>query len=101
MSKSQHTPAWKITMVKKYLSGEGSHGRDKYRCSLVNGVIDSFVKPIEAFCGGLYSPCGGLWISELVTLCLRNKSSQDIEVQFARLFIVSKTSTRAKVACKI
>ena len=36
MSKSQHTPEWKITIVKKYLSGEGSydsiaraHGIDK------------------------------------------------------------------------
>lgn len=36
MSKSQHTPKWKITIVKKYLSGEGSydsiaraHGIDK------------------------------------------------------------------------
>lgn len=45
MSKSPHTPEWKMTIVKKYLSGEGSYENHFYPSGISKAGTGGFSRP--------------------------------------------------------
>ena len=83
MSKSPHTPEWKITIVKKYLSGEGSYERIANTHGIGDRTLRDWVRRYkEQGSAGFYRPRGNAHYSkEFKKMCveavLKGKGSVD------------------------
>ena len=72
MSKSQHTPEWKITIVKKYLSGEGSYDSIARAYGIDKRTLRDWVRRYQEHGASVFYPTVGNvhYSKEFKTMCV-------------------------------
>ena len=72
MSKSQHTPEWKITIVKKYISGEGSYASIARAHKIDKRTLRDWVRWYQEHGASVFYPTAGnaQYSKEFKTMCV-------------------------------
>ena len=72
MSKSQHTPEWKITIVKKYISGEGSYDSIARAYGIDKRTLRDWVRRYQEHGASVFYPTAGnaQYSKEFKTMCV-------------------------------
>ena len=72
MSKSQHTPEWKITIVKKYISGEGSYDSIARAYGIDKRTLRDWVRRYQEHGASVLYPTAGnaQYSKEFKTMCV-------------------------------
>ena len=72
MSKSQHTPEWKIAIVKKYLSGEGSYDSIARAHGIDKRTLIDWVRRYQEHGASVFYPTAGNvhYSKEFKTMCV-------------------------------